>query len=296
MNAAMSEAMSEDWLARQLEEFAASPARLRQSARDHAQDPVGNFALFQAVRAQVQALGVPVEDRRLDAAELVRWMADWPELTEFYRPYGGFMAEKCLEHFITTREAAPKPGDVLVDVAAAGSPYAGALERRGVAAYRLDLSYPPGVSGRRIGADATATGLPEAFADALTLHCAYECFMGDADTGLLAEAARILKPGGRLVIAPLYLEDGFINITSPRCDQSLVAIDPGAERVWRDDPWEEPFARHYSAAAFVERVWSRLPACLSGQVLFFPDIPALMRTNPGQLIYCLFALRCVKAG
>ena len=279
----------------QLRAFAASPARQRQSARDHAQDPQGNFALFQAVRAELAGLGVRVEDSRIDAADFERWLEAWPEIADGYRPYGAFAVEKCLEHYLTTREAAPQPGQTLVDVAASGSPYAGALNARGVDAYCLDLSYPPGIDGRRIGADATQSGLPDAFADALTLHCAYECFMGDADTRLLAEAARILKPGGRLVIAPLYLEDSFFNVTSPRCDQARVAIDPGAERVWRDDPWDEPFARHYSASAFVERVWSRLPGGLSGTVLFFPDIPELLRQYPGQLIYCLFALRCQKA-
>lgn len=279
----------------QLRAFAASPPRQRQSVRDHAQDPAGNFALFQAVRAELEGLGVRVEDSRIDAADFERWLAAWPELADFYRPYGQFALEKCLEHYLTTREAQPGPGEVLVDVAASGSPYAGALEGRGVEAYCLDLSYPPGVSGRRIGADATKSGLPDTFADVLTLHCAYECFMGDADTRLLAEAARILKPGGRLVIAPLYLEDSFFNVTSPRCDQGRVQIDPGAERVWRDDPWEEPFARHYSAAAFVDRVWARLPGQMTGSVLFFPDIPQLLRRYPGQLIYCLFALRCQKA-
>ena len=279
----------------QLRAFAASPPRQRQRFRDHTQDPAGNVALFQAVRDELPGLGVRVEDSRIDAEDFERWLAAWPEIADFYRPYGQFAMEKCLEHYLTTREAAPQPGEALVDVAASGSPYAGALNARGVDAYCLDLSYPPGVSGRRIGADATQSGLPDAFADVLTLHCAYECFMGDADTRLLAEAARILKPGGRLVVAPLYLEDSFFNVTSPRCDQARVAIDPGAERVWRDDPWDEPFARHYSAAAFVERVWSRLPRGLNGTVLFFPDVSQLMRRYPGQLIYCFFALRCQKA-
>lgn len=279
----------------QLQAFAASPPRERQSARDHAQHPQANLALFKAVRDELAGLGVRVEDSRIDAADFERWMDAWPEIADFYRPYGKFALEKCLEHYLTTREAAPQPGQTLVDVAASGSPYAEALVRRGVNAYSLDLSYPPGIRGWRIGADATQSGLPDAFADALTLHCAYECFMGDADTRLLAEAARILKPGGRLVVAPLYLEDSFFNVTSPRCDQSRVDIDPGAERVWRDDPWDEPFARHYSASAFVERVWSRLPSGLNGTVLFFSDIAELLRRHPDQLAYCFFALRCQRA-
>lgn len=278
----------------QLRAFEASPPRLRQSFRDHLQDPVGNAALFRAVRNELESLGARVEDSRIDVADFERWLDDFREVADFYRPYGQYALEKCLEHYLTNREARPTAGEVAVDVAAAGSPYAGALGARGVEAYCLDLSYPPGVAGRRIGADATATGLPDGFADSLTLHCAYECFMGDADTRFLAEAARILRPGGSLVVAPLYLEDSHFNVTSPHCDQERVAIDPGADRVWRDDPWKEPFARHYSPAAFMERVWNRLPATLSGRVLFFPEATELMRRHPGQLVYCLFLLRCER--
>lgn len=279
----------------QLRAFAASPPNQRQSSRHHGQDPVGNFALFEAVRDELARLGVRVEESRINAAEFETWLADWSEITDFYRAYGQVAIEKCLEHYLSTRECHLRTGDVVVDVAASGSPYARTLESRGIDAYSLDLSYPPGMNGRKIGADATQSGLPDDFADALTLHCAYECFMGDADTRLLTEAARILKPSGRLFISPLYMDDSFYNITSPYCDQAAVDIDPGADRVWREDQWKEPFSRHYSAEAFVDRVWSRLPTALSGTVLFFPDIPQLLCHYPGQLIYCLFALRCQKA-
>jgi len=282
-------------ISEQMQALSISPSRLRQSYRDHAQNPVGNFALFEAVRDELLHLDVHVEESRISPTDFEEWLLSWPEVTDFYRQYGQVAIEKCLEHYLSTRECRLQTGDVLVDVAAAGSPYAQALNNRGITAYSLDLSYPPGMHGSRIGADATQSGLPNAFADALTLHCAYECFMGDADTLLLSEAARILKPGGRLFITPLYIDDSFYNITSPFCDQVNVKIDPGAERVWRDDQWKEPFSRHYSATAFVERVWSQLPNSLSGTILFHSCIPQLMSRYPGQTIYCLFALLCRKA-
>jgi hypothetical protein len=79
--------------------------------------------------------------------------------------------------------------DVYIDVAAAGSPWAEILNARGVKAYRLDLSFSKGINRMDIGADAGNTRLPDDFASVLSLQCAYECFMGDADIDFVREAS-----------------------------------------------------------------------------------------------------------
>ena len=163
-----------------------------------------------------------------------------------------------------------------------------------VRAYRLDLSYPDGIRGINIGADAGDTKLPDNFASVLSLQCAYECFMGEADVKFVREASRILNDSGRYGIVPLYLEDEYFVSTSPFCDQSEVKIEPGAKKVWRDDEYRVPFSRHYSPEAFFRRIYSAIPKDMEGKVLYFGNLDEVMEKYPGQRIYCFFMFVCGK--
>ena len=90
--------------------------------------------------------------------------------------------------------------------------------------------------------------MPDDFASVLSLQCAYECFMGDADIRFVEEASRILDKKGRYGIAPLYLADIHFVSTSPYCNQAEVVIEPEARKVWKDDKYKVPFSRHYSSS------------------------------------------------
>ena len=75
--------------------------------------------------------------------------------------------------------------------------------------------------------------VPDAFADKLFLHNSFEHFEGDADTGFVREAWRVLKPGGRVCIVPLYLSTRHQILTDPFVDRRGVVWDPDAEVVER---------------------------------------------------------------
>jgi len=206
--------------------------------------------------------------------------------------------------------------DVYIDVASAGSPWAEILNRRGgenrgqrsegrgqrkaiggqsrVKAYRLDLSFPKGINGIDIGADAADTKLPDRFASVLSLQCAYECFMGNADIAFLKEASRILNEKGRYGIVPLFLADIHFDSTSPYCNQAEVVIESEARKVWRDDEYKTPFSRHYSPESFAERMYSRVPKDMEGRILYFKNLDKVMQHYPGQRAYCFFMLLCEK--
>ena len=150
----------------------------------------------------------------------------------------------------------------------------------------MDLSYPEGIRGSNIGADAGDTKLPDGFASVLSLQCAYECFMGDADIRFVEEAGKILNKKGRYGIAPLYLADIHFVSTSPYYNQAEVIIEPEARKVWRDDEYKAPFARHYSPESFAGRIYSRMLADMEGKILYFKNIADVMRHYPGQRAYC----------
>jgi hypothetical protein len=277
----------------QLLDFQNTPAQDRQSARDHTKDSYNNRKFYEGVRNELIRVGVTVEDVDIDIADFEQWCNEFPEITKNYISMGSYSIEKILEHYLAYKYLKISKGDVYIDIAASGSPWANALRARGIDSYRLDLIYPKGVNGIDIGADATDTHLPDSCATVISAQCAYECFRGNADIDFISESVRILNGNGRLGILPLYMEDRHMIITGPCCNQKDIPIDDGAERIWRDDEWpEEPFNRCYSPKAFVERIYSNIPNKMQAKVLYFRNLPELMLRYPGQHIYCFFMLYC----
>jgi hypothetical protein len=275
-------------------DFYNSPPERRQSYHDHTKDPLGNFGIYENVKVELGGLGIPVEEIEIDIGDFQKWMESFPEVRAHYSGYGRVFIEKSFEHYLAYHLLKLSRGDVYIDVAAAGSPWADILAKRGIQAFRLDRSYPPGIQGRNIGADASHTTLPDNFASAMSLQCAFECLQGDADIGFLKEAGRLLRRQGALMIAPLYVDQTYFVNLSPYYNEGEMEYEKEALRVWRDDHIDCPFARHYSPTAFYRRVYSNLPDSLQLKVLFLRNLPSLIAEYPGQLIYCYFVMVAQK--
>jgi SAM-dependent methyltransferase len=260
----------------------------------------------EVVLRALEASPIPVERRSFDVAAYRRWLerADYAAHAPGY--YTHNLPEKSLEHYATAtllglergagdgsdREAAAGGQSVeernhssmrplrLIDIAAQ-SPVAADLFARmyGVEAYVQDLDFADGVRGREIGGDAAAMPVGDDFADAMTLHCSFEHFEGDADSRFIGEVARVLRPGGRCVIAPLYLFQYHATLTNPilsaplartarriRVDEerhrardlepARVRFDVGAI-VHASKSWRNRHGRFYSVEQLVERIWQR---------------------------------------
>ncbi|MFH0809608.1 MAG: methyltransferase domain-containing protein [Pseudomonadota bacterium] len=261
---------------------------MSQSLHDHTKDPRGNLGFYACCAERLKVAGVPVEHARLDLDGFAAWMEAHPDLSAHYAASGPARVQKCLEHHLTARLCGLTPGMTVIDVAAGGSPWATMLRRQGLDAFRLDMSYPPGAHGMDIGADATNTGLPDGFADALFLHCAYECFQGDADVRFLAEAARLLTPGGTLALTPLYLDDIHFVLTHLECPLPEGTIEPEATVLTRDDPWKVPFSRHYSPESFAVRIMAAMPQELEARVPYLTNLDEALDRWPDQVLYAFF--------
>jgi len=273
----------------QLAKRACSSAESKQSFHDYSKRPLENYRYFKDLRDDLESRGVIVEDITVDVHHFEQWLQMFPELLAHYQHYQDVFIQKCLEHYHSYQFLNLGSAETFIDVAAAGSPYAEVLSKRSNADYYcLDLCDPPGIHGNCIGADAGDTKLPDDYADAIALHCAYECLMGDADIRFTKEAARILKPGGSFLIAPLYLDATYFIATSPYCNQREIIVDQGALKVWRDDSYQVSFSRHYSPDGFYRRIFSQLPENLAGKVFFVKNLPDLMAHFKGQRIYCYF--------
>ena len=242
---------------------------------------------YEKIRADMENAGLRVIPYRIDIKDFYKWLDKAAFPKKYADFYGPKFVEKALEHYLGAKLLELGRGDVLIDIAAASSPWFEIAERMyRCKAYALDLSFPEGINGKKIGADATAMPLPNGFATKLALHCAYEMFEGDADIRLIPEAERVLAPGGKMVI---YMHNFYFADSSPLADRRGLDYQ-GAVRVWRDDGYNVRFSRKYSVDAFIERVVKNLGSL--SLILYF--IENEKEVDP--ICYCKFVAVFQKAG
>lgn len=208
----------------------------------------------------------------------------------------GVWDEKLLEHWIAGERlglAEFGADDIYVDVAAASSPWARTLrERRGLSAFAIDLA-PVGEAYRDLPYYRAENATQSSFADhsvrGVSLHCAYEMFMGNDDTQLIVELARILKPGGKAVILPLYMHTHYCAYATPDYFGKGYS-DPDAKEYIRFDCYGIPSSRKYDAATLQRQVLEPVQAAgLHYRLLALRNKEAL-----GSNIYCHFILEITR--
>lgn len=206
---------------------------------------------WQRVDARLRAIeGIVFDDYTVDRHMYEAWVrsAQYPRLA-----YLANREEKFLEHHISVDLLRLKTSGTLVDVASCRSYFPAIMRKRGFRVIAQDLSYPPGLYGDTLGGDAAAMDLPESSIDGITLHCSFEHFEGDADSRFVSTIVRLLKPGARAVILPLYLSETFVNETDPLVSAGRVSIDEGAALA-ASFGYTNRFGRHYDAGALEGRV------------------------------------------
>lgn len=211
-----------------------------------------------------------IESRMMDIGILCNdFVVDEYEFDDFIRLVGfptnyhggtgtGVYREKLLEHFVAWKFLSLDKScyTPYVDVAAGSSPWALLLNSRGVDACAIDLSISPEFVTEicYLQQDATKTGFGDGSVGGASLQCAYEMFSEDQDAALLLELGRILKPGGRAVISPLYTHTHPCYYQTPEY-YGVAYGDHEAKRYIRRDCWGVPFSRKYSPETLKSRVW-----------------------------------------
>jgi SAM-dependent methyltransferase len=219
---------------------------------------------YESLADELAQQGVEIRPYTIDIERFERYIdqCGYRDMV-YWQQYGqrgdGVVLKKCLEHYISIDLMAPRPGEVAIDIASCKSPFPDLLtEHWGVRAYRQDYTYPPRLEGDRIGGDASALPLPDGFADLLTLHCSFEHFEGERDMRFLREAYRVLKPGGRLCIVPLYTSRRYAIQTDPDTwGQRPLNFEPDT-LVYLAEGWGERHARSYDTEHFLERIVAHL--------------------------------------
>jgi SAM-dependent methyltransferase len=240
------------------------------------------------IESQISALPVRRADYQVNVENYPRWVkaAHYPRLA-----YLANRDEKFLEHQVSVDLLNVKAPGLLVDVASCRSQFPNIMRRRGFRVIAQDLSYPLGLHGDILGGDAAAMDLPEGSIDGVTLHCSFEHFEGDADTRFATNIGRLLKPGGRVVILPLYLHDRYVIETDPLISGGDVPVDRGATLA-ASFGYTNRFGRHYDAQALLSRVIQ--PAVEAALDVTIVRISGAKAVSPG--CYLRYALLLERPG
>jgi SAM-dependent methyltransferase len=170
--------------------------------------------------------------------------------------------KKLLELFTSFSLLQIQPSDVVMDAAGGAIGYVSALNCAG--RYLQDISISqkvrtmvgPGVTC--IESNAANIPLPDASIDKICCHHSFEHFQMESDMAFLKEVQRMLRPGGRACIVPIFIANHYVEVTDDfRFDlksdpRSKYVIDPTASI-----PGGKlcgSFARIYDLRAFIERV------------------------------------------
>jgi len=249
------------------------------------------------IEQDLLALGIELHDYAPSHAEFHAFQAQGWFPTDYHGGLNsGVWDEKLLEHWICSERLGVMhygPRDIYVDIAAAGSPWAQALrERKNISAYAIDLC-EIGKAYRHLDyyrvENATATTFADGSVSGASLHCAYEMFVGQDDTKLIKELARILKPGGKVVILPLYMHTHYCAYSTPEYFGKGYS-DPIAKEYVRLDCSGVPSSRKYDPLKLKERV---LEPILAAGLRY--KLSVLGNKNKfGQGIYCHFILEIEK--
>lgn len=226
---------------------------------------LNNPSLDEQLLANLGKEGISTGRYTIDVGAYYKYIAETVYPESYYGggldPANNF-TEKTLEHFVSFSFLNLQAGQLLIDVAAATSPFCEISLRRFnlMKAYQQDLIYTPGVNDNRIGGFAHEIPLKAESVDAVSLHCSLEHFENDSDTRFFQTLERILKPGGRCVVLPFYIANTYTIHLDPAFNllkSHHPVIDPLAEV--RYCKWKQYHSRHYDPPALQRRILKHCP-------------------------------------
>lgn len=180
---------------------------------------------------------------------------------------------------------------VYIDAMASSSKWASDVKREhGVEAYSVDINEPPNATNCFVKADVTQLPFEDASIDAISVQSGVELLPGEDDIKFIKEIQRVLKPNGKCVILPLYLNPEFCNLYGRSFYQQKAEKDGGAASYVRLD-FDIPFTRLYDLSNLEKRILETTDskACWYMYIIDADD-SVVLRDKRDSFIYLRYAL------
>lgn len=210
-------------------------------------------------------LGIKVRSFDIKKSEYLPWVEQYFPAWE--REFASVYHKKLIEFYTTFALLEPGPEDVFLDAAGGMRTYAPRLEcRRKIV---LDLKISPqlrasaGEGVEYLESDAGQIDLPQESVDKISCHHSFEHFKSDSDTMFIREVQRLLRPGGRCCIIPIFLAQKYSEVTE---SFSLMRKKLGKKSHFIFDPTTTlsggklcgSYARVYDLDAFGQRILAHI--------------------------------------
>ena len=214
---------------------------------------------LETIEQRLREMSIPCQDFEIVLDEYFSFVEKMNFPPEYHGGIaGGVYSEKLVEHYVAWKllNLGTTSGGKYVDVAACGSPWAMLLRKAGVESYAIDLAISDEYRNLEYyrEEDATRTTFSGSSVQSVSLQCAYEMFQQNQDVELILEIERILQPGGRAVISPLYMHTHPCFYQTPEYFGKSLG-DSGSTAYLRKNCWGIPASRKYSPETFRTRVW-----------------------------------------
>ena len=242
-------------------------------ARHHSRvvsGPIDNVSPARVARvlALGRDAGIEFEPFTIDIDDYHRYFDEAGYTSRYPDYYRGNQPEKALEHWVALRLLNVRATEVFIDVASENSPVPEIYWRlAGACSFSQDISYPEGLAGNRIGGDACAMPLSDAFAHKVSLTCSLEHFERDGDVRLFAELARVLRPGGSVCVVPFYVYEEDATQTDPQVSVDADVPFDANTVIYCAEGWGNRHGRFYAPASFQEKIVARFADQLSFRFL-----------------------------
>ena len=204
--------------------------------------------------------------------------------------------EKIIEHYIAYDRLDINnyaSQDKYVDIAACSSPWARILrENFKINSFAIDLHIHEQFShlDYYMTQDATATNFDELSIRGVSLQCAFEMFLNNNDMNLIDELHRILQPGGKAIICPLYMHKEYCFYYSPEHHNSVMGKEHEDTYYVNIKARGVPGSRKYDVEKLIDRILTKIQ-------LLDMQYRILVLLNKSEIsddIYCHFILEITQ--
>ena len=203
---------------------------------------------------------IDFEIKRYDIGEYTEWVNSY--FPEWKQRYKDKYHKKLIELFVTYNILEINKNDIYLDAAGGYNTYADRLNCKHSYLHLYQLNeqlfrrYKDKV--KFLEGDASKISLGKHSVSKISCHHSFEHFQKNSDIEFIIEVQRLLIPGGKCCIVPIFISDNYVEVTRKGSNhlhfdkQSRFVVDPQARITGGDSCGD--YARIYSLQSFKDRI------------------------------------------